>query len=350
MIKYFYLILSFVLIANITSAQLGGQDAFEFLSMSSSSRVTALGGALVTVHDDDVALGLHNPAVLDSMMHNQLSFNHNFHLAGISNGFVNYGRILPWYGLTAHAGIQYVNYGNFRLTDEIGNILGEFDASELAVVLGVGKRLNERIRAGINLKAISTNYESYSSTGLASDLGLYYENPASRFSAALVIQNLGIQLSSFTDNNASLPFDVQIGVSQRLKHLPFRFTVTGHNLHRYGIRYDDPNVVVTADPFGNVEEENSFNQGIDNIFRHLIFSGEFLLGRKENLRLRFGYNHLRRQELKVTQFRSLGGFSFGVGLKIYKFRIDYGVGYHHLGGSANHLSISTNFSEYRKKI
>ena len=343
-------LLSFLLLWNTASAQLGGQNAYEFLSLPSSSRITALGGTLITVHDDDVALALHNPAVLDSMMHNQLSFNHNFHLAGISNGYVNYGRILPWYGLTAHAGVQYVDYGTFRLTDEIGSILGEFDAGEMAVVLGVGKQLNERIRAGINIKAISANYESYSSTGIASDLGVYYENPASRFSAALVVQNVGMQLSTFTDNRESLPFDLQIGVSQRLKHLPFRLSITGHNLHRYGVRYDDPDVVVSADPFGNVEQENAFNQGLDNIFRHLIFGGEFLLGRKENLRLRFGYNHLRRQELKVTQFRSLGGFSLGFGLKIYKFRIDYGVGHYHLGGATNHISISTNFSEYRKKI
>jgi hypothetical protein len=321
------------------------------LSLPSSARVSALGGTLITVHDDDVALSLHNPAVTDSSMHNQLSFNHNFHLAGISNGYFGYGRNLPWYGLTAHAGVQYVNYGDFNLTDEIGNVLGDFSAGELAVILGVGKQLNERIRAGVNIKGISANYESFGSTGVSTDLGLYYENPISRFSAAIVIRDLGVQLSSFTpDTRESLPFDVQIGISQRLKHLPFRFTITGHNLHRGGVRFDDPRVVNTADAFGNIMEENRFTQGIDNIFRHLIFSGEFLLGRKENLRLRFAYNHLRRQELKVTQFRSLGGFSLGFGLKISKFRIDYGVGYHHIAGATNHIGISTNLQEFRKKV
>lgn len=349
MSKYVYLLV-LVLFYEVGHSQLGGQSSFEFLSLPVSSRVSALGGSLISVKDDDVALSLHNPAVTDSTMHNQLSFNHNFHLAGISNGYFSYGRILPWYGLTAHGGIQYVNYGEFKLSDEFGNQLGVFDASEMAVVVGVGKRINERIRAGVNLKGLSANYESYGSTGIATDLGLYYENPLSRFSAALVFQNIGLQLSTFTDVREPLPFDVQLAVSQRLKHLPFRFTITGHNLHRAGIRYDDPRVVTTADAFGNIQEENRFNQGLDNLFRHLIFSGEFLLGRKENLRLRFGYNHLRRQELKVSQFRSLGGFSLGAGLKIYKFRIDYGVGYYHIGGAVNHISISTNLQEFRRKV
>jgi len=332
------------------NTQLGGQHVFEFLSLPASSRVSALGGTLISVQDDDVALALHNPAVIDSSVHNQLSFNHNFHLAGISNGFVNYGRTLPWFGLTAHAGFQYVNYGEFQQSDEIGNLIGSFDASELAFVVGVGRQINERINVGINLKAISAGYESYSASGLASDLGVLYTNPETNFSAGLVVQNLGIQLSSFNETKNSLPLDVQIGISKRLEHLPFRISVTAHNLQTFGIRYDDPNTGTVTDIFGQVQTENEFKQGIDNFFQHFVFSGEFLLGKKQNLRLRAGYNHFRRQELKVSQFKSIGGFSLGFGLKIYKVRIDYGVGYYHLGGNINHLSISTNLQEFRKKI
>ncbi len=343
-------ILIFLLLSQCAFGQLGGQHSFEFLSLPSSARVTALGGSVIAVNDDDLSLALHNPAVLDSSSHNFISFNHHFHLADISNGFFNYARNLPWLGLTAHAGAQYVNYGEFALTDEIGNTSGTFDAKDLALVFGVARQMNERIRLGLNLKLINSSYESYSSTGLASDLGLYYENPESNFSAGIVVQHVGIQLSSFVEEKESLPLDVQLGISKKLEHLPFRFSVIAHNLQTFGIRYDDPNIAPVTDIFGEVQSSSRFEEGLDNFFRHFIFSGEFLLGKKENLRLRFGYNHLRRKELKVSEFQSIGGFSLGFGLKVYKFRIDYGVGYYHLGGNTNHLSITTNLQEFRKKI
>jgi len=339
-----------LLTGQLLFSQLGGQHSFEFLSLPSSARVTGLGGSIISVNDDDLSLALHNPAVLDSTSHNFISFNHHFHVADISNGFFNYARNLPWLGLTGHAGVQYVNYGDFTLADEIGNVSGSFDASDLALVLGVARQMNERIRLGLNLKYINSSYESYSSSGLATDLGIYYENPESKFSAGIVVQHLGVQLSSFTDEKESLPLDVQIGVSKKLEHLPFRFSITAHNLQTLGIRYDDPNVAEVTDIFGTVQSSSRLEEGLDNFFRHFIFSGEFLLGKKENLRLRFGYNHLRRKELKISEFQSIGGFSLGVGLKIYKFRIDYGVGYYHLGGNTNHLTITTNLQEFRKKI
>lgn len=350
MVKKLTALLLFLGFGYSSFSQLGGQKVFQFLNLPNSSRVEALGGSLIAVHDDDVALALQNPAFLDSTSHQVLSFNQNFHLAGISNGYVSYGHHLNRWGLSTHAGIQFINYGDFQWTDEIGNQQGTFDASEMSFVVGAGKRLNERIYAGANLKFISAAYESYSSNAFATDVAIGYENKENRFVSALVIKNVGLQLSQFANQKESIPLNVQLGVSKKLKHLPFRLSVTAQNLQRWGIRYDDPNAIQESGIFGQVEEENKFNQSIDNLFRHFIFSGEFLLGRNENLRLRVGYNHLRRQELKASQFKSLGGFSLGFGLKIYKFRIDYGVGYFHLAGAANHLSISTNLREYRKKI
>ena len=43
------------------------------------------------------------------------------------------------------------------------------------------------------------------------------------------------------------------------------------------------------------------------------------------------------------------GFNFGIGVNIKKFKIDYGRSIYSLAGTTNHLSISTNFSEYISK-
>lgn len=96
--------------------------------------------------------------------------------------------------------------------------------------------------------------------------------------------------------------------------------------------------------------KKKLNNTIDNIFRHIIINGEFLLGKNENLRLRAGYNHLRRKELSLSTFRSLAGFSLGFGLKINVFKLDYGVGYHHVAGATNHITISTNMGKFLKNL
>ena len=95
MLKYITKGITIILIIGIlpvTNAQVGGENAYEFLNVSQSARVSALGDYLINPVDDDVALAYGNPALLNELTHRQLSFNHVFHLGGISHGFFNYGR------------------------------------------------------------------------------------------------------------------------------------------------------------------------------------------------------------------------------------------------------------------
>jgi hypothetical protein len=161
---------------------------------------------------------------------------------------------------------------------------------------------------------------------------------------------VGAELSTYSGTSFGMPVDLQIGISKRLKYLPFRFSIIGHQLHRANVRYDDPNAQQVTDIFGEEIKTNKFSESVDNIFRHVIINGEFLIGKNENLRLRLGYNHLRRKELSLTSFRSLAGFSLGFGVKVNAFKLDYGLGYHHVAGAINHISISTDLSKFFKKI
>ncbi len=332
-------------------AQVGGDNVYEFLNLSPSARVTALGGNLITVNDDDIALAYANPAALNPQMHQQLSFNYNFHFAGIGHGFAGFGQHLEKWGTTFLGGIQYINYGDFNAADERGNLMGTFKASEYALTIGVGKELYERLSVGANLKFVSSQLETYNSIGLVGDLAAMFHDTASLFNATLLFKNIGTQFTTYTDGNAEpIPFEIQLGISKRLKYLPLRFSIIGHNLQRWNILYDDPNAVDEVFIIGDTTpSENRFGMGVDNFFRHLIFNIELLFGKRENFRLRLGYNHFRRQELAVRNLRSFGGFSFGLGLKIKRFRIEYGRGLYHIAGGVNHLSIATNLKEFKKK-
>lgn len=332
-------------------AQIGGEHAFEFLNLTQSSRTTALGGALISVIDNDINLGLTNPALLNEQMNTEISFNHNFHFADISHGFVAAGYHHDRLNSTFLLGFNYVNYGNFTRADGLGNRTGEFSSGESAVTVGVGKAINERIRAGVNVKFANSSFDIYNASGLAADVGLSYHNPNSRLIVGLVAKHIGTVINSYTLVNESLPFDFQVGLSKRFKYLPFRLSVTAHHLHQWQLRLDEANPDDQISFLGGEPiQQSQFSKGIDNLFRHFIFSGEFLIGSQENFRLRLAYNHLRRKELAVSEFRSLGGLSFGLGFKVSKFRIDYGLGYYHLVGAANHLSFSMNLNSFRKKI
>lgn len=346
-----FLLLLFIGLLPLSSAlaQLGGTNTYEFLNLSPSARISALGGNLITVVDDDVNLAFHNPGLLNAQMHQQISFSQNFHVLDIQNGYASYGHYFEKAELSTHIGVQYVSYGDFDQTDEFGMVNGTFSAGEYALTLGVGKQLSERFSAGANLKTISSQFESYNSFGMTVDAGLVYQDTASRIVATLVVKNMGTQFSTYEDDNFEpLPFDVQIGVSKRLRYLPFRFSIIYHHLNQWNILYDDPNSDEPTLFLGDTEsEESSTSIFFDNLFRHFVFNGEFLFGKKENFRLRIGYNHFMRKELSVENFRSLAGFSFGAGIKINRFRIDYGRTNFHLAGGMNHLSISTNFKEFR---
>ncbi|HRX29490.1 MAG TPA: type IX secretion system protein PorQ [Saprospiraceae bacterium] len=345
-------LLNVLLLTCISSlnGQIGGRYAYEFLALPSSARITALGGSVISVLDEDQNLAYSNPALLNPKMNHRISFNYNWHLADIRNGYISYAKTFEKLNLTAHAAIDYISYGDFVRADETGQQIGTFEGGETAIVLGAAKTYQERLNYGMNLKFIFSNLDGYKSFGLAADIGMNYTNENGDFNISAVIKNVGSEITSYIDEKYAAPLDIQIGLSKRLKHLPFRFSIIAHELQQWKIRYDDPSRKETTNIFGEVTEDSKFSQEIDNFFRHFIFSGEFLIGKNDGLKLRIGYNHLRRKELSISQFQSLAGFSLGFGLSVKGIVIDYGVGYHHIAGAANHLSISTNLGWFFKKV
>ena len=322
-------------------AQTGGINIFKFLNLPASARITGLGGYQLTQADGDVAMAYANPALLNIAQHQQLSLSHSFFPGNIQYGNVAYGHwITPW-KVALQGGVHYVNYGMMDRTDEFEQVNGQFKARENALTIGASKALYERLTVGINLRFISAAYDNYQSTAFSSDIGALYRDTASGFSVALVGRHLGAQLGTFRpDNRETLPFEMQLAVSQQLSHLPFRFSVVYRYLNRWNVLYDDPNI---AEPinFDGETIPDIRHPWIENFFRHFVFNGEFFFGARENIRFRIGYNHMQRKELSIDNYRTLAGFSFGLGFKVKRFRLDYGRGTYHAAGSSNHLTIAT---------
>ncbi|MEM8890103.1 MAG: type IX secretion system protein PorQ [Bacteroidota bacterium] len=303
------------------SAQIGGRHVYDFLTLSPSARVVALGGVNISTLDDDVNLAAQNPGLLNDSMHRQATLSWSNYLTDIKYGYAAYAHTFEKIG-TVHMGVQFLDYGTLQGADVFGNLTGEFSAGEYAVYIGAA-RSYKRFSYGANLKFISSTLgPGYTSAGVALDLGGSYYSKSRLFSAGLVVKNMGTQLSTYIGNanREPLPFEIQAGISNKLKYMPLRFSITASNLDQFDLIYEDPNAEPVFDLAGN--EVPPKDQTIDGIFRHFVFGTEFLLGR--NLRLRGGYNHLRRRELASENRGGLTGFSMGIGIRVKRIAFDYG--------------------------
>jgi len=336
----------------LLSAQTGGQHIWAFLNTPVTSRITALGGQQISIFDDDVSLVHFNPSLLNSSMSNHLSLSYADYLADIRYDYITYARTFNNIG-NFGLGIHHIDYGEFKETDVYGNILGTFNHVYDYSINAFYSRpiLDSLLQIGGTLKAIGSKYEYWNAFGLALDAGITYHNPERLFTAALVMKNLGRQINTYYRgaDHEPLPFEIQLGISQKLKHAPFRFSILARNLETPNLQYEtEEEQADNTDPFtGEATKENKLASFGDNMMRHVVFGVEFLP--LKSFSFRIGYNYRRREELKIPDKTGAAGFSWGFGLKIYKFHINYARARYHLAAVTNHFTLSINLNEFSNK-
>ncbi len=323
------------------STQVGGRGTYGFLNLPNSARVSALGGKLISIDDNDLNLVFNNPALLNREMTHDIVLNYVDYLTDINFGYFSYA-YGPSGKNTYAFGLHYVNYGDFIAADQLGNITGDFSAAEYAFMFSYSRQIDSSFRMGVNFKPVYSSLEKYNSFGVTLDAGLSYSSPDRLFNASLVFKNIGTQIVPYRKGNyETLPFEIQAGVSQKLRHAPFRFILLLQHLQRYNLRYDDPEGSEKIDPLtGEPVKENILDVFSDNMLRHALFGIEIIP--VDALMIRIGYNYQRRKELQIEQKLGGVGFSWGFGLRISKFHISYGRATYHLAGATNHFSLSTN--------
>lgn len=337
-------ILFLIVSLNPLRAQQGGESVYKFLEISAAPRVASLGADFLPVNDDDIFLAFHNPSLVNEKMHNHLGLSFLDYYADIKAGNVVYSRTLEEFG-SFIGGVQFMHYGTFTRTDATGFEQGTFSASDVALSVGWGRVLHPGFSIGADVKFIFSSYDAYSSIGISTDVTGSYTSESGNFVSSLLFRNMGRQLKAYTDGDKEkLPFKIVGGASYKLEHAPFRFFFLLNNLQRWNLTYNDPLISgneidpLTGEPVAKRKGADFAN----NLFRHIVVGTEMSLG--SLLKIRLGYNYRVQQELGLQSNAGLAGFSWGLGVKLGHYFIDFSRSRFHVAGAPNYFSIRTDLS------
>jgi len=311
-----------------------GESAYSFLDLPVSPSVSALGGTNISLVSNENSVALQNPALLTHTSDKLLSLNYMNYVADINAGSVVYSQKASTRATWA-VGMVYLDYGSFKETNEVNEVLGEFVAKDMAMHGVYAYKLSDRISGGISAKAIYSAYPGFSSFALGVDLGLNYYNEQQKLSLSMAVKNLGRQLVKYNNEYEDLPWDVQLGISKKFAHAPFRV----HATTKYAQKWDMSLRRSTSD-----SEKAANDKFVKTLFKHLIIGLDFLPS--QNFYLAVGYSHKVKDDFKMLEKKGLYGFTFGTGIKVKRFQVGASLFQHHVGGTTLLIGVTTNLNKF----
>lgn len=313
-----------------------GSNAYNFLNITSSSKIYGLGGVNISLVDDDLSTVDQNPALLGPEMSGQALLSYMHYVGGSNFAGLRYARAAgdraAW-----SASIRYFGYGSITEALPDGSIVGSFSPKDIAFGASFSHAITERLRGGIELRMIHSSYAEYSALALSSDLGINYFDDERDLSLSFVAANLGGQIKRFDQAYDRLPFDLRLGWSQSFGTFPIRFSVTAWNLTKWSLPF-----VETGDGStdGEPQVKDSFKS---NLFRHLVFGADLISS--ENFYIGLGYNYKTRTDMATYSRNMLSGFSLAAGISVRSFRIGLALAQPHTGATTFMLNLNCNLSE-----
>ncbi len=280
------------LLAGLASAQT--LTPFDFLrSAETSARAAGLGGAFVA-YAGDASAQLFNPATIPTTVDNSLSVTFTKHVLDINAGVAAYTRRLGsgWMGASA----AVTSFGTFTRTDGLGNTIGTFGAAGVSLALSYANHFDTNAYYGITIGYVQTTIDRAAASALVASVGMLYQLPKIRTALGASVRYVGFQLACMNGQDASLPTDVRLGVSHRLRGLPL---LVNFNLARLA------------------EERMSFVERL----RNFTLGGELTIGTA--LQIRIGYDNGIRSSQSSATASFLTGMGIGAGLLFPGFTLDY---------------------------
>lgn len=308
-------------------------QVFSFFETEHSTTSLSLGGDIITKLDD-VSLTYKTPSLLNQSHKNSIGFDYVNYSNQIqlfsfiyANEFKNFGMY--------NIGLKNMSYGNFQGFDINGFQTQEFQPNDIIFFTGLNKMIFKNITIGVNLELLNSNYEIYDAIAIVSNTSLSYNNIKKKIIISMSLNNFGKQIDSYTNNKDRIPLSLNFGISKSLKHLPFTYYLSIHDMQKFDIS-------------GPVQATQSYRNDetiLKKMFYHVNIGGE-LNPLKKNFFLRFGFNFQKRYQMIIRNRPQLIGFSTGVGIKISQFTLDYAIISNHLSSFSNSFSLKMNLSNF----
>lgn len=292
-----------------------GKTGYQFLNIPVSTHSAALGGANISIIEDDASMMWTNAAMLTNVTNNSLVLGYNSYIRSSNIFSAGYVKAIGDRGTWA-LGAQMLDYGKMDETDEAGNVQGTFSAKDLNFQTSYSYLLSNRWSGAITAKVIISNYAEYSSTAIGADLALNYFDEERGVSFSAVGRNLGGQIKSLYDdgNKESLPFNLAFGLSKDFANAPLRVSLTLDDMTQWN----------------NVK-----------LMEHLILGMDILPS--NNTWIALGYNFRRANEMEIQKSSHWAGFSIGAGLNVKKFKVGVTYGKYHVAASSILLNVGVGF-------
>lgn len=313
----------------MVSGQLAA-NAYSFLDVSSSTHALGLGGYAIALVNPDPMLVDQNPALLGPEIHSVAALSYMRYFGSANFAAARFAHSAGSRGAWG-AGIRYLDYGSIDGYLPDGTPTGSFKPQDISVEGTYSHDFTDRLRGGINVKMLFSNYDEYSAIALAADLGLNYYDEEHDLSLALVAKNAGGQVKRFNETYDHLPFDVQLGYMQGLANGPFSLAITAHHLTHWKLPY------YKHDTNGQESEPGEADyKFIPTFFRHLTFGLQY--SPSDRFYVALGYNYKTRTDMGAYERSFLSGFSAGVGLNVSDFSV--GVSFSQPHKSATTLGLN----------
>lgn len=326
----------FLIVVAISAAAKDGSSAYQYLNITSSSRIYGLGGVNITAVEDELSVTDQNPALLGPEMDNQIFIDYMRYLGQSNFAGARYAHAVGERGAWS-AGIRYFGYGKMQGTDEFGNPTFSFSPSDVNFNGSFSYDITDRLRGGITLKLLYSSYESYSAFAVGTDLGINYYDPDHELSLSAVVANLGGQLKRFNTTYDRLPFDIRLGIAKKFGTLPIRFSITAWQLTKWHLPFYE-----TGD--GTTDEEFKVKDTFfSNLFRHLIFGVDFIPS--ERFYVALGYNYKSRTDMSTYKRSFVSGFSLAAGLNLRRFNVGLAIAQPHSGATTFMLNLNLNLND-----
>ena len=237
--KLFCLLLVLCYVCN-SNAQIGGSSSFEFLSLRTSPKTIALGGYLTAAIDSDLNNGIYNPSLINSKMDSKMTLNYINYYSDISYGDVGYCFSVRERSFISS--MKFIDYGTFIETNELGHEIGSFGSGEYVFSLGTShSMLDSMWYVGVNAKFAYSSLYELNSTAFLFDFAVTYNYPTKDIVTSLIVKNLGYQINTYhQDIHDPLPFEISLGVSNRLEHMPLRWHLTFQHLETPNLFFSKP--------------------------------------------------------------------------------------------------------------